>query len=193
MLHARSLGGADAAVAVFQHEALAGGDAHLLGGQEEHVGRRFAVLHFSGGDDDREEIDQTGGGQATAHGGLLAARGHGHGEAAFERTRKLRHRAHSLHFGNAPGKDLHLQLVHAHGIDIGTVLRIQQFHHILLLHSCMRIEFLFGEFKRRIMLLQRLHPRDVVQRHGVNERAVAVEDVGLKRVVRDLQGHGMVS
>jgi len=134
-------------------------------------------------------IDQARHLQTGAHSGFGAARGHSHGETAEQRSRELGHRTDGLQLRDASGENFHLQLVNADGIDACAVTCVKLSHHILLLHAGAAVEIVLGELKRRVMLLQRLHPREVMQRHRIDERAVAVKDEALERVVGYLQGH----
>jgi hypothetical protein len=97
------------------------------------------------------------------------------------------HWAHGSDLGDHLGKEFGLEVRHGIRVNLCAVFGIQQLHHILLTHSGLRVEVVLSEIKGRGMVIQRCHPGAVMQRHGVHEGAVAVENQGAERMVWNLE------
>ena len=177
----------NAHVGVFKDEAVFGRDAEACGGGEECVGSGLGARVVLGADEDGEAIEQTDGGERLDDGLAAAAGDDGEGNVAVLGDDVLEH----LRNGLEVGKQLEVKVLFALGNGFDG--------HVKALHLVQRGD----DFDRRLAapgveeifvesatpFAERLLPGDVVQRHGVDDGAVAVEEIGAESAGGNLKSH----
>ena len=179
-LHAGGLGGLDAGVGVFEDEAIGGGDVEEAGGGEEGFGIGFAVGVVLGGDDGLEAVAHVQGGEGALDGEAGRAADDGHGEVAVllgDVRGDVRDGVDLVEGGVEHGE---IELLFAVN-DRGWVHGVAE---ALVEHldgagegdAAPLPEEIFGEVG--VELAGGLLPGGEVQRHGIGDGAVEVEEVG---------------
>jgi hypothetical protein len=174
--HAGGGGGLDAEVGVFEDEAVLGGDAQALGGEEVGLGVGFGVGVVAGADEGVEEVEEVEGFQGFDDGLVGAAGDDCKGNLSV----------HSLDVFKDLGDGLELRkevvvegllavgdLLDGHG---EVVLAVEGFDGLVGGHAAPGVEEELGE--GTVVLGEGLGPGDVVEWHGVGDGAVTVEEVG---------------
>jgi hypothetical protein len=179
--------GLDAEEGVFKDEAVVGRNAEILGGEEKAIGGGLGVLIVSGGDDGVEFVEQADCGEGTDDRISAAAGGDGEGDAAVLRGDVLYDFRNDFEAGKlrevegflarGEGFDGHIE-----GIDL--VELGDDFADRL---AAPGVEELFREIA--VPFRECGFPCAVVERHGIDDGAVAVEDVGAKVAGGDFKLH----
>ena len=178
-MHAGGFGGLDADLGVLEDEAFFGGDAEAAGGFEEGVGRGFAVDVILGTDDCVEFIGDSQGLEGLEDDAAVSAGSDGHGAGAVVLVYQLDH--------GLDGEDLrdHLDvdfLLLQSGFPRGqggAAALVEDFHDFFSGGASQFVKEGLGE-NAGVILQSGALSCQVMQRHGIGQGAVAIEDVAVK-------------
>lgn len=176
--HSGGGGGLDTHVGVFEDETFFGGDAESIGGEEEGFGMGLAALVISGADEGLEFVEEAEGFEGGDDGFAGAAGDDGEGDGSVGGFDDLKD------FGYG-GESVEVFVVEAFFSDGGGVnghlealLLVHQGDDVADGHSSEAVEDVFREGAS--LFAEGLLPGDVVERHGVGDGSVAVEEIGLE-------------
>ena len=177
--------GLNSHVSVFKDEAIFGRDAEACGSGEECVWSGLGARVVLGADEEGKPIEKADRGERLDDRLAGAAGDHGKRDAALLGIDVFEHFGNGLELREKPvvetlfalgdGFDGHLEAVQL-------VQRRDDFDGRL---AAPGVEEIFVE--STAPLAERLLPRDVVERHGVDDGAVAVEEIGARRCRREVE------
>jgi hypothetical protein len=181
----------DADVGVLEDEAVFGVDAEAGGGEEEGVGGGLAALIIARADEGVEEVEEAEGFEGSDDRFTGATRDDGEGDVAVLEVDLLEHFGDGLELVDEVVVEALLAMGKFIDGNGEAVALIELCDDVTDGHATERVEKFLGEVGAAV-LGERLAPGDVVERHGVGDGAVAVEEVGLEVACRKVKDHTFI-
>jgi hypothetical protein len=166
-------------VGVFKDEAVLRVDAEAGGGEEEGVGSGFAALIVAGADEGVEEVEEAEGFEGFDDGFAGAAGDDSEGDVAVLEVDLFEDLGDGLELVDEVVVETLLAVGELIDGDGEAVALVELGDDVADGHAAEGVEELLGEVGAAV-LGEGLGPGDVVERHGVGDGAVAVEEVGLE-------------
>ena len=189
--HAGSSCRLDSDVSVLKDEAVFRVDAEAGGGEEEGVGGGLAALIIARTDEGVEEGEEAEGVEGFDDGFAGAAGDDGEGDIAVLEVDLLEDLGYGLELVDEVVVEALFAVGELFDGDGEAVALVELGDDCADGHAAEGVEELLGEIGAAI-LGERLGPGDVVERHGVGDGAVAVEEVGLEVAFWEGEGHRFI-
>jgi len=177
-LHAGGSGGFDAEGGVLEDEAFLRDDAEALGGGDEGVWAGFPAAIILCADDDVEFIDDAEAGEGAGGDVPASAGGDGHGEFAMDAVDDFDDGFDR--FNLVDGGEVEIFLAGGGFLDgeMVAVALVEDFDDAFGEDAAQFVKEGLGEVD--VVILEGGAPSGVMERHGVPQGAVAIEDIGRK-------------
>ena len=185
--HAGSGCALNAHISVFEDETIFGSDAEAVRGGEKSVGCGLGTGVVFGADEEIEAVEQADGGERPEDRLAGAAGDDREGDAAMLGVDVLEDFGDGLEAGKVREVEVLFAMGDSFDGHVEALHFVEPGNDLLWRHAAPGIEETFVE--GAAPLAERFFPREVVEGHGVDDGAVAVEEVGAKEAGWQLKGH----